>query len=108
MKKYTLIASRDTFESKEAEHYLDLAGELQNAGNEVTLFLVQNGVLSARQSAASARLCKLAESGVNVLADSFSLRERAIGNERLAAGVRPAEIDTVVDHMAVGHTVLWN
>jgi len=108
MKKYTLIASRDTFESKEAEHYLDLAAELKRAGNDVTLFLVQNGVLAARQSSASARLSKLAEAGVAVLADSFSLRERGIVSGRLAVGVRSAELETVVDHMAEGRKVLWN
>jgi len=108
MTKYTLIASRDTIESKEAEHYLDLAADLKREGNDVTLFLVQNGVLSARQGAAAAKLSKLATAGVAVLADSFSLRERGIGAARLAAGVRAAEIDTIVDHMADGHKVLWN
>lgn len=108
MKKYTLIASRDTFESKEAEHYLDLAAELMNAGNDVTVFLVQNGVLNARASSGSARVSKLAEAGVAVLADSFSLRERGISTDHLAVGVRAGEIDIVVDHLAAGHKVMWN
>ncbi len=108
MKKYTLIASRDTFESKEAERYFDLAADLKRAGNEVTVFLVQNGVLCARQGPGSARLSKLAEAGVDVLADSFSLRERGIVSGRIATGVRSAKLDTIVDHMAEGRKVLWN
>ncbi len=42
----------------------------------MTLFLVQNGVLSARESAQSAALSAVAGNGVAVLADEFSLRER--------------------------------
>lgn len=108
MAKYTLIASRDAFESKESERFCALAGDLKREGNEVTLFLVQNGVLCARQSNASAELSKLAQDGVAVLADSFSLRERGIAPDRLAAGIQPAELDIVVDHMAEGRRVIWN
>lgn len=108
MAKYTLIASRDTFESKEAERYLDLAADLKREGNEVTLFLVQNAVLGARQSSGSSQLSRLSEAGVDVLADAFSLRERGIGNARLSAGVRAAELEVIVDHMAEGRKVLWN
>ena len=108
MAKYTLIASRDPFESREAEHLSDLAGDLKKAGNEVTLFLVQNGVLGARQSNASRAYSKLAKEGVTVLADAFSLRERGIGKDRLADGVKASELDVVVDHLAEGHKVVWH
>src|SRR5262245_52038769 len=108
MAKYTLIASRDTFESTEAERYIALASDLKRGGNEVTLFLVQNGVLCARQCPGTAAISKLAESGVTVLADSFALRERGITGARLAPGVRAADLDVIVDHMAEGRKVLWN
>lgn len=108
MAKYTLIASRDSFESKGAESYLDLAADLKRDGNEVTVFLVQNGVFAARRSPASAQLTQLSGAGIDVLADSFSLRERGIESGRLAEGVRAAELDVIVDHMAEGRKVLWN
>jgi len=108
MAKYTLIASRDPFESREAAHYADLASDLRKAGNDVTVFLVQNGVLGARKSNASAPLSKLAREGVTVLADAFSLRERSIPTNRLADGVKPSEIDVVVDHLAEGRKVIWH
>jgi len=108
MAKYTLIASRDPFESKETDHYLTLAGDLRRAGNEVTLFLVQNGVLAARSGEAGARLAALAGEGVTVLADSFSLKERGISAGRLADKVKPSELDIVVDHLAEGRKVVWH
>ena len=108
MAKYTLIAARDPIESREAEKYCLLAADLKREGNEVTLFLVQNAVLGARKGAAAGALGKLTGAGVEVLADSFSLRERGIPAQRLAAGVRAAELDVVIDHMAEGRKVIWN
>jgi sulfur relay (sulfurtransferase) complex TusBCD TusD component (DsrE family) len=108
MAKYTLIASRDPFESKESAHYFDLAGDLMKQGNEVTLFLVQNGVLAARKSSVSGTVTGLADQGVTVLADSFSLRERGIPGDRLTDKVQPSELDVVVDHMAEGRKVIWH
>lgn len=55
MAKYLLIESRDPFESPDTANYLDWAKGLVKDGHTVTLFLVQNGVLPARPSAASAR-----------------------------------------------------
>jgi intracellular sulfur oxidation DsrE/DsrF family protein len=108
MATYTLIASRDPFESRETAHWYDLAADLRRAGNEVTLFLVQNGVLSARKNRLSEAIEALAQSGVNVLADGFSLRERGIPHDRLAQGVRVADLDVVVDHLAEGRKVIWH
>ena len=106
MAQYLLIESRDPFESNDVGYYYDLARGLVDEGNEVTLFLVQNGVLSARPSAQSDALSELARSGVTVLADDFSLQERGIS--RLAEGVAPSAISVVVDQLAAGHKTLWH
>lgn len=108
MAKYLLIESRDTFESKDVSRYYDLAKGLKQDGNDVTLFLVQNGVLSAREASQTNGLADVAGAGVKVLADDFSLRERGIGNGRLVAGVTPAPLDTVIDAMADGSKMLWD
>ena len=68
MAQYLLIESRDPFESNDVGYYYELAKALVEGGNQVTLFLVQNGVLPARPSAHSAALSALARSGVTVLA----------------------------------------
>ena len=77
MAHYLLIESRDPFESNDVAHYYELSKGLVDAGNVVTLLLVQNSVLAARPSAHSATLSALGKSGVRVLADDFSLKERA-------------------------------
>ena len=106
MNNYLLIESRDPFESNDVGYYYGLSKGLVDDGNEVTVFLVQNGVLAARPSAHSAALTALCQSGVKVLADDFSLRERGIS--KLAEGVLAAPIDVIVDRLAAGHKTLWH
>ncbi len=108
MSRYLLVESRDPFESADVPFYYDLATSLARKGHAVTLFLVQNGVLSARQGPRSDALSTVAHSGVEVLADDFSLRERGIGADRLAAGVQRAPLDRVVDLLGEGCKALWH
>lgn len=108
MASYLLIESRDPFESNDVRYFQDLASQLAKAQNKVTLFLVQNGVLPARNGEASRALSELARAGVEVLADEFSLRERGIAANRLADGIKAAPLDTVIDLLAAGHKALWH
>ena len=106
MAEYLLIESRDPFESNDVRYYYELASGLSKARNQVTVFLVQNGVLAARPAANAPALRALVKAGVKVLADDFALQERGI--TKLAAGVKSAPIDVVVDHLEAGHKTLWH
>jgi predicted peroxiredoxin len=108
MPRYLLIESRDPFDSNDTRFCCDLAQQLAAAKNDVTLFLVQNGVLPARVGARSGDLARLAGAGVRVLADSFSLKERGIDEKRLASGVAAAPLDVVLDALAEGAKVIWH
>ena len=108
MSGYLLIQSRDPFEGG-SDSFDELARSLAaSKSGPVTLFLVENGVLPARKSPASARLAELAKSGVEILADEFALRERGIPRERLIPEVKAAAIDAAVERMAEGRKTLWN
>jgi predicted peroxiredoxin len=106
MAGYLLIESRDPFESNDVGYYYGLASGLVEAGNQVTLFLVQNAVFAARPSAQTPQLRALIGSGVKVLADDFALKERGIA--KLLDGVQIAPIEIVVDHLEAGHKALWH
>jgi predicted peroxiredoxin len=108
MAKYLLIASRDPFECNDVGHYYELARGLASEGNDVTLFLVQNGVLPARRSTRSSALSDIAGAGVKILADEFSLKERGITSDRLDDCVAPAALDIVIDQLAEGAKTMWN
>jgi hypothetical protein len=106
MTEYLLIESRDPFESNDVGYYFELARGLVEAGNQVTLFLIQNAVFAARPSAQAPQLRALVGSGIKILADDFALKERGI--TKLLEGVRIAPIEIVVDHLEAGHKTLWH
>ena len=108
MASYLLIESRDPFGSGGAGFCQDLSRRLVAGGDRVTLFLVENGVLPARSGATDPGLTELAQAGVEVLADDFSLRERGIPLDRLRPGVKPAAIDLVIDRLAEGCKAIWH
>jgi len=107
MARYLLIESREPAEAAAVVENYELAAELAGRGHDVSMFLVQNGVLPVRQGALSDALARATARGVKLLADDFSLRERGI-TAPLAAGAKPAPIDVVVDRMLDGSKVIWH
>jgi sulfur relay (sulfurtransferase) complex TusBCD TusD component (DsrE family) len=107
MARYLLIESRDPFADRDVAEDFALARSLHDHGDEVTVFLVQNGVLPARRCADTPELDALLAAGARVVADAFSLRERALPPRDLRAGVAAASLDVVLDAMVAGDRVLW-
>src|SRR5688500_14405285 len=108
MSGYLFIESRDAVEVPATQEIHELALKLVRPDRPVTLFLVQNGVLAARDGGVAAKLTALRKAGVEVLADEFSLRERGIVAGRLAGGVESAPIHRVVDLLAEGRKAIWH
>ena len=111
MAEYMLIESRDPFEYKDTNYMYQMAGDLADRGNQVTLFLIQNGVFCARKNVKDNPLVSLRQKspGVRVEADDFSLRERGISATALAEGVTVSNVDDLVDHLMQGDTkVVWH
>jgi len=107
MTRYVFIESRDPFESRDTQFLEDTAIAVKERGHDVTVFLVQNGVLAARES--TRRLGRLAEAGVTLLADDLSLRERGIKADELAPSVSESGIDALVEALVQENTkALWH
>jgi len=109
MGSYLLVETRDPFDSADTARFYDLAESLAAEANDVTLFLVQNGVLPTRRdSVAGGRITEMA-GRMHVLADELSLRERGIQATEMPDEVRAAPIDTLVDLAAEpGRKVIWH
>ncbi len=105
MAKYFLIESRSPFDSPEVNNNYQLALDLANGGNQVTLFLVENGVFVARKTAQTESLDKL--TNLTLLADDFSLRERGISTDEIKNNIKVVEISSVVEAMATGTKTMW-
>ena len=109
MTNYLFIESRDPFESLDVRFVAEAAQALKERGHAVTVFLVQNGVLAARRAARDSYLAQLAEAGVTLLADDFSLSERGIQPTELHAGVQPVGVETLVDALVEENTkAIWH
>ncbi|MDJ0510191.1 MAG: DsrE family protein [Crocosphaera sp.] len=105
MAKYFLIESQSPFDYPEVNNNYNLASDLAAAGNDVTLFLVENGVLAARSAVASQGLTNLGS--VKLLADEFSLDERGIDRTELGATIEVSTVTSIVDAMSEGQKMMW-
>jgi predicted peroxiredoxin len=109
MTNYIFIETRDPFESRDTQFIEQTAIALKQRGHEVTVFLVQNGVLAARRNAGEAYLPRLTRAGVKLLADDFSLCERGMQTAELHPGVQPASIESLVDSLLQSDTkAIWH
>ena len=106
MAEYLLFASCSPWESEGGHSPFRLAQGLAAEGHRVTVYLVQNGVLAAGAGAAEAGLSPVLASAT-VLADDFSLRERALSPDGLRAGVQAASIESAVEQIARGARAIW-
>lgn len=109
MTNYIFIESRDPFESRDTQFVEEMVTALKQRGNEVTVFLVQNGVLATRRKARDPYLARLAQAGIKLLADDFSLCERGIQSAELDPGVRTSNVDSLVDALLQENTkAIWH
>ncbi len=111
MAQYVLIESRDPFEYGDSLYMYDMAGDLAAKGNDVTLFLIQNGVLVTRRGVKSNPLAGLRRKApsVKVAVDDFSLRERGISRSAIVEGVAVSNVDNLVDLLVRdGTKIVWH
>lgn len=106
MKNYLLIDSRGEYEAVDSRDFFELAAELKRCGDTVEILLVQNGVLPARAGAKADALTAAVRAGIPIFAESFAIKERAIGPLPKCATEAPLSI--VIDRMAQGWNVIWH
>ncbi|HWK53423.1 MAG TPA: DsrE family protein [Hyphomicrobiales bacterium] len=108
MSDYLFIQSQDPFtETRSAQQYA-LATQLRDAGHGVRLLLVQNGVTAARKGARCPHFDQALQSGLEVIADDFSLQQREIANGEIKEPVSVGGIALAIDALLAGHKVIWN
>lgn len=108
MSRYLFIQSQDPFTEVRTGAQFELAAQLAEAGTQVRMLLVQNGVAAARRGAQCDGLDTLRQQGVTLLADTFALRQREIGEAQLKEAIAISDVDVVIDAMLAGDKVIWN
>lgn len=107
MARYLIVDSRDLTEYTSGRYIQKVAGKLREDGNDVTLFLIENGVIGARKGGDVAKaLTDLSKQGAKVMADDISCKARGIA--QLAEGVSQANVDQLADLITEGSDkVIW-
>ena len=108
MSSYFFIQSREPLTDPRAEGDYQLIQSLANDGNDVSVILVQNGVIPARRETHIFSFDTLCCSKAKILTDIFSLRQREINIDQLKEGLTPINIDAVIEAMLAGHKVIWH
>lgn len=108
MSNYLFIQSQDPFTETRTQHQYDLAQQLFEAGHNVRLLLVQNGVTPARKGAKTASFDALLKAGVPISADDFSLQQRQLALTDLKDAISIEPIDIAIDALLNGDKVIWN
>jgi predicted peroxiredoxin len=85
----------------------DRITQLAQDGGHVTVFLVEDGVLTARQGPHASPLANAVGAGVEVFVDRRSLRDRGIRPSRLVRGARTAGIHALSSRIANGERATW-
>lgn len=108
MARYLIVESRDPREYRGSAYILTLAGKLKDMGHDVTVYLIENGVLAAKNgSKAGKALFDLSTRGVKLLAEDVSLKARGIG--QIVQGVTTSTIDQLADLLVDGcDKVIWH
>jgi len=104
-----LIETRSSWESGEVGDFLEVAGRLGDHGHRVDLFLIQNGVLLARDGAYPPLADLVSRPGLHVWADDFSILSRSLRPAELLDGITVTGIATLVELLTrPGGKAIWH
>ena len=108
MTHYLILESRDPFDSADWITMQKIVIDLKKSGHDVTLFLLQNGVLIARKETLfEQNILQLKKLGINVLVDFFALQERGI--QELTMGVEKGNLDQLIQLCLTPNTkAIWH
>jgi sulfur relay protein TusB/DsrH len=97
MSRYLLIETKSPLDG--GSYAFELGRQLRELEHDVTVYLLQDGVLTARRSfAAGHKLIQDAQgSGLRILADAVSARQRGVTGDHVAEGVGVADMGELVD-----------
>ncbi len=107
MAHYLIVNSRDLTEYTSGRYIQKVAGALKENGNEVALFLIENGVIAARKgSAAGKELATLSRKGAKIMADDLSCQSRGVMH--LEEGISLSNMDHLADMISEGSDkIMW-
>lgn len=97
MSRYLLVETKGPLDG--GEYAFELGKQLRDEQHDVTVYLLQDAVFTARRSFSRGEtlLADAKRHDLRVLADEVSLRQRGVAGDRLSSGVHTSNMSDLVD-----------
>ena len=96
MSSLLLVLSKDPYTTETPDLVLDIGLNAKEKGNDVALYLVEDGVTAARKSEFGNKLSEAHKRGIKVYADDKAVLSRSLTG-KLINGVEIKEIGALLD-----------
>ncbi len=106
MTKLLMVLSKDPYTTETPDLVLDIGLNAKDKGNDVSLYLVEDGVTAARKTEFGNKLTAAHKKGIKVYADDKAVLARALTN-KLISWVEIKEIGTLLDFIMNSDRVVW-
>ena len=107
MTNLLMVLSKDPYTTETPDLVLDIGLDAKAKGNDVALYLVEDGITAARKSGFGDKLAAAQAKGVKIFADDKAVLSRALTG-KLIDGVEVKEISSLLDFIMDDYDrVVW-
>ncbi len=106
MTNLLLVLSKDPYTTETPELVLDIGLNAKEKGNDVALYLVEDGVTTARKSEFGNKLAAAHKKGIKIYADDKAVLSRSLTG-KLISWVEIKEIGALLDFIMDSDRVAW-
>ncbi len=106
MTSLLLVLSKDPYTTETPDLALDIGLDAKEKGNDVALYLVEDGVTAARKSEFGNKLAAAHKKGIKMYADDKAVLSRSL-TDKLISWVEIKEIGTLLDFIMDYDRVAW-
>ena len=106
MSSLLMVLSKDPYTTETPDLVIDIGLNAREKGNDVTLYLIEDGVTAARKSEFGNKLQAAYKKGIKLYADDKAVLSRSLNN-KLIGNVEIKEISSLLDHIMNFDRVVW-
>lgn len=106
MTNLLMVLSKDPYTTETPDLALDIGLDAKEKGNDVSFYLVEDGVTAARKSEFGDKLSAAHKKGIKIYADDKAVLSRSLTN-KLISWVEIKEIGTLLDFIMEYDSVVW-
>lgn len=106
MKTLLMVLSKDPYTTETPDLVLDIGLDAKAKGNDVSLYLIEDGVTAARRSEFGTKLEAAQKKGIKIYADDKAVLSRAL-TDKMISSVQVKEIGTLLDFITNSDRVAW-